>query len=176
VERQRSLLDDSTGAEFSRCRTWRYALWRVWGAERADKGKFCAFIGLNPSTADETRDDPTIRRCIGFAKAWGYQGLYMLNLFGFRATDPKAMQAAADPIGPGNDRAIAFYAERCELLVAAWGAGGVFQNRGAEVAAFVRQRGRDLHCLGLTEQRLPRHPLYMPSWTEPQLYAEDPQR
>ena len=102
MAKQRLLFDGAgmeKGARFSESRTHRYALWRIW-----EKGApMVMFVGLNPSTADETQDDPTIRRCIDFAKRWGYGGLYMLNIFAFRATNPKDMKAAADPVGP--DRA-----------------------------------------------------------------------
>lgn len=95
----------SSGAEFSPCRVWRYALWRRW-----DFGSRCnmvAFVGLNPSTADESLDDATIRRCINFAKSWGYDGMYMLNAYAFRATDPRDMKAFHEPIGKDNDCTIA---------------------------------------------------------------------
>ena len=81
-------------AVFSPCRTYRYALSRVWAADKP----YALFIGLNPSTADETLDDPTIRRCIDFAKRWGYGGLVMANLFAYRATDPAVMKRAAEPV------------------------------------------------------------------------------
>lgn len=95
---------------FSEDRAFRYTLWREWDVDSltgcADDlphgHQFAQFIGLNPSTADETRDDPTIRRCIGFAKLWGYGALCMTNLFAFRATKPRDMRQAADPIGPEN--------------------------------------------------------------------------
>ena len=86
-------------AVFSPCRTYRYALSRVWAADKP----YALFIGLNPSTADETLDDPTIRRCIDFAKRWGYGGLVMANLFAYRATNPSEMKAATDPVGVAND-------------------------------------------------------------------------
>ncbi len=84
-------------AHLSICRRYRYALLRRWG-----EGKNAMFIGLNPSTADETADDPTIRRCVSFAKAWGFGGLCMANLFAYRATNPADMLMQADPIGPDN--------------------------------------------------------------------------
>ena len=88
-----------TGAIFSGCRTYRYTLWRSWDRDKGD----VMFIGLNPSTADETLNDPTVRRCINYAKSWGYGGIYMANMFAFRATDPKEMKQAKDPIGYRND-------------------------------------------------------------------------
>ena len=79
------------------------------------------FVGLNPSTADETNDDPTIRRCIAFAREWGYARLHMANLFAFRATEPRDMMNASDPIGPENDKHLLTLANDSILTVAAWG-------------------------------------------------------
>src|SRR5262245_13924770 len=158
-------LDTSTGATFSEYRTYRYQLWRIW-----DKSNpFMNVIGLNPSTADETKDDPTIRRCIGFAKAWGYGGLYVTNLFAFRATKPKDMKKALDPIGPDNDLWIQHTAELCKLVIAAWGENGGFANRDAHVRAMVNR----LHVFRLTpKSRVPEHPLYLPGDLKPVLLSE----
>ena len=103
-----------SGAIFSPCRTWRYTLTRDW---LLGNGERVAFIGLNPSTADETLDDPTIRRCINYAKAWGYSGMTMLNLFGYRATDPEDMKAFREPIGPENDAHIIAEAGKAEEAI-----------------------------------------------------------
>lgn len=109
------------GAKLSDDRLYRYGLWRKWD----DRPKVM-FIGLNPSTADEVEDDPTIRRCIGFANSWGYGGIVVANLFGFRATDPTALQKATDPIGPENDEWLYRLADEAALVVGAWGNGGLF--------------------------------------------------
>ena len=114
-----------SGAKFSPCRTWRYLLWRTWG----DPDRRAMFVGLNPSTADETQDDPTVRRCLGFARAWGFGGLMMTNLFGLRSTDPRGLLAVDDPVGPGNDAAILAQARRCPLVVLAWGNHGRLDDR-----------------------------------------------
>jgi hypothetical protein len=107
------------GADFSECRRYRYALWRHWDWKGPEN---CVmFVGLNPSTADETKNDKTISNCVGFAKKWGYGGIYMLNLFAFRATDPKDMIVQEDPGGPGNAAALAVQASGVGLIVAAWG-------------------------------------------------------
>lgn len=150
------------GAAFSDCRVYRYALWRLWGA-----GPYAAFIGLNPSTADEAKDDPTIRRCIRFARDWGCKGLYMLNIFAFCATDPKAMKAAVDPIGPGNDQALLRYCSdpATRIIVAAWGEHGKHVQRGAAVQNILR--GFRLKCLGKNQSGAPKHPLYVPANFEP---------
>lgn len=165
---QLSLDQELMGAEFSVCRTWRYALWRKWNDQNR---KSCMFIGLNPSTADETADDPTIRRCIRFARDWGCGALYMLNLFGYRATDPKVMMRAGDPIGAGNDAAIVQYAERCSMIVAAWGIHGHLAGRDDHVRRLLRQNEFELRCLGKTKDGFPKHPLYVPASTLPQVYA-----
>lgn len=148
-------------AVFSPCRKYRYALWRKWD-DRLD-AKMVAFIGLNPSTADETQDDPTIRRCIGFAKAWGYGSLCMLNLFAFRATDPKEMLAADDPVGPDNDFTIQRMSLRVDC-VAAWGTHGTHRGRDKAVRGMVE----NLHYLRLTKDGHPAHPLYLPATLTPQ--------
>ena len=106
-----------TDAKLSECRQYRYALWRTWD----DSKPYAMFVGLNPSTADETDDDPTIRRCIVFAKDWGYGGLCMANLFAYRATDPSNMFSAQDPIGPQNDVWLERLAKDAGIVVAAWG-------------------------------------------------------
>jgi hypothetical protein len=121
------------------------------------------FVGLNPSTADAHVDDPTIRRCIGFAEAWGYGRLLVGNLFAFRATRPSALLKARDPIGPENDRYLASMADEADIIVAAWGAHGSFIGRDATVRAMLPK----LHVLRLTKRGQPGHPLYLPSALRP---------
>lgn len=147
-------------AVFSPDRVYRYELWRQWG-----ESPIVAFIGLNPSTADETVDDPTIRRCIGFAKSWGCGGLVMLNLFAYRATDPRQLLIAEDPVGPDNDAHLKSAVARSDMTVAAWGVHGKLQNRGWHVVGMLGE-GAHLQALGLTKDGYPRHPLYLPSATE----------
>ena len=144
---------DGSSAVFSDDRVYRYELRRVWAA-----GPLVAFVGLNPSTADETVDDPTIRRCIGFAKRWGYGGLVMVNLFAFRATDPRVMRAAADPVGPANDEHLERLTGEVDQFVAAWGAGGTYMDRDLAVLPII---GWHLRALGHTKDGHPRHPLYV---------------
>jgi hypothetical protein len=146
-----------SSAEFSSCRTWRYSLRRTWDARRSP----AMFVGLNPSTADETRDDPTIRRCIRFARDWGYGGVVMVNLYAFRATKPTDLHVAAEPVGPGNDEALEEAAAAAGLIVAAWGADpGPHPLQPRRVLRLVRPYG-EVHVLGLTKAGQPRHPLYM---------------
>lgn len=150
----------STGAEFSTCREYRYALWRHWDWQA--HSNCVMFIGLNPSTADEEVNDMTITKCMGFAKRWGYGGIYMLNLFAFKATFPKDMIAADDPVGPGNDEAFGYYRSRVGLVVAAWGsldkrhrARLQWQSRISRVQDCISQ---PIYCLGRTQDGSPRHP------------------
>jgi hypothetical protein len=142
----------ASGASFDG--PYRYLLWRRW-AEAAS----VLFIMLNPSTADAQRDDPTIRRCLGFARAWGFGAVEVVNLFAWRATDPRELRRAADPIGPANDRAIAEAAARNHAIVAAWGVHGVLLERDRQVAALLA--GSRVRCLAHTGTGAPRHPLYV---------------
>lgn len=149
----------SSSAEFSPCGLYRYTLTRQWG-----HGEFVMFVGLNPSTADAMIDDPTIRRCIGFAKTWGFAGLLMGNIFAWRATDPRKMLSAADPVGPGNDTFLRLMASQAALIVAAWGAHGGHLGRDVAVRAMLPR----LHFLRLTKDGHPGHPLYLPKTLRPQ--------
>lgn len=142
---------------------YRYRLWRVW-----DEGlPTCLFVMLNPSTADADRDDPTIRRCVGFAKAWGYGRLDVVNLYAYRATKPDELWSAGDPIGPRNDVVIADAMLDAIHVVVAWGA-----NTGPTTARDVAvlrlaPHPRSIVCLGVTRSGQPRHPLYVPAAIEP---------
>jgi len=125
------------------------------------------FIGLNPSTADEVEDDPTIRRCIGFARSWGYGGLVMTNIFAFRSTDPFFMKKAADPVGPENDKWLGTCAREAELVVAVWGNDGAFGGRSRHVVEMMMGLGVQLMCLVMTKAGEPGHPLYLPGKIRP---------
>lgn len=146
-----------SGACFSPDRVYRYVLWRAWDASRPP----IAVVGLNPSTADETENDPTVRRCIGYAKREGAGGLVMLNLFAFRATDPQVMRGAEDPVGPDNDAFLRCATARTQVVLCAWGAHGAFNGRGRQVEQLLQQFDRPLVCLGRTKEGLPKHPLYI---------------
>jgi hypothetical protein len=148
-----------SGAGFSPCRRWRYTLWRQWSLSSPK----IAFIGLNPSTADETSDDPTVRRCIDFARRWGFGGMYMLNVFAYRSTDPRLLKTAVDPVGPGNRAALLRTCRRSKMTVACWGGWGRLFDRGRTVIELLRDS--PLHCLGVTKGGHPKHPLYLPSET-----------
>ncbi len=146
-------------AAFSRCRNYRYALWRRWAAG----DDFVLIVSLNPSTADHRRDDPTIRRCIGFARDWGYSGLCVANLFAFRATRPEDLKAAARPVGPRNDHWLRRLAAEASLVVGGWGNHGTFMNRAETVRALLPE----LHVLRLNRSGEPAHPLYLPRHLRP---------
>ncbi|MFN0098680.1 MAG: DUF1643 domain-containing protein [Gemmatimonadaceae bacterium] len=152
-----SLLDHrilmQSSAELSQCKRYRYALRRVWDP----KGKVVLFVLLNPSTANARRDDPTLRRCIGFAKSWGFGGLSIGNLFAYRATDPKRLLSARNPIGPQNDAWLKLLAGEAHLVVAGWGEHGKLLARDREVVALI---GRP-KVLATTVSGRPRHPLYL---------------
>src|SRR5678815_1321402 len=105
-----------SGATFSRCRRWRYLLWRKWS-----DGPIANFLMLNPSTADEVQLDPSCTRARLYAERWGFGALVVTNLFGWRATDPDEMKSARDPVGLLNDAAILKAAKEADLVVCAWG-------------------------------------------------------
>ena len=149
---------------FSPCRTYRYALWRQWIGGVG----YAMFIGLNPSTADETHDDPTVRRCIRYVQSWGYEALCMMNIFAYRATDPAIMKRAADPIGPENDQYLKELAEGAGIVVAAWGVHGQHQGRDKQVIAMLPE----LHCLKITGDGCPGHPLYLSKSIKPILWRK----
>lgn len=117
------------------------------------------WIGLNPSTADESQLDPTLTRIRSFSEREGYDGFWMANIFGLRTPYPKEMMAANDPVGPGNDASLKLAAKRCDRIVAAWGNIGEYQDRAEAVVKLFP--GRELWCLGTTKDGHPRHPLYV---------------
>jgi hypothetical protein len=142
-----------SGAVFDETETYRYALWRVW---EPSKPRLC-FVLLNPSTADAKRNDPTIRRCIGFARAWDFGGVEVVNLYAFRATRPVDLFRAADPVGPENDRYLAEAVARAWRVVVGWGNHGAKQDRDAAIFPLLV----NAHCFGITSAGQPRHPLYV---------------
>lgn len=149
---------------FSDCRKFRYTLWRTWNPENLT---YAMFIGLNPSTADETNDDPTVRRCIRFSKDWGYGALCMTNIFAYRATDPREMKAQSNPVGACNDSWLVEIWSRASIVIAAWGVHGEFLGRDKEVF----DRLPNLHCLGTTKAGYPKHPLYLRADEKPREYS-----
>ena len=154
-----------SGAELSPCGTYRYQLWRKWG-----RGPIAVFIMLNPSTADAHEDDPTIRRCIGFARREGCGGLKVVNLYAYRATDPKELiYGGLHP--PAHERtknnsaissALAMAKAHGSPVIAAWGAGvRGFEEEPYVVRGLADRAGVPLMCLGTTNAGHPKHPLYL---------------
>lgn len=176
----------SAGADISPDGRYRYRLWREWrgcashdnwrwlgakdgGGHELGEPKSCLFVMLNPSTADGETDDPTIRRCVGFAKAWRYDLLEVVNLFAHRATDPREilqMGDAAEPYGPRNQAVIERAAQDAGVIVCAWGAHGGHLGQDETVRGWLMDWGAPLMCLGTTKGGFPRHPLYVPSDTK----------
>ncbi len=152
-------------AKLSRCKNYRYVLSRVWD----ESLPYVNFIGLNPSIADAHIDDPTLRRCMAFARDWDYGGVYTTNLFAWRATDPAVMKQADDPIGPQNNRWIRKTANDAGIIIAAWGNHGSYRNRAAQVIDFLP----NVFCLKVTSKQQPAHPLYMPKTQTPSPYLPD---
>ncbi|OZD74878.1 DUF1643 domain-containing protein [Rhodococcus sp. 05-339-2] len=138
---------------------YRYTLRRVWG-----DGLWLTFVMLNPSTADASQDDPTIRRCCGFARTLGYDGIHVVNLYAYRATKPQDLWTVDDPIGPENNTALRVALGRPGLVLAAWGA-NARPDRVREVAAM--PGANRLSCLGITKDGAPRHPLYLSADSKP---------
>lgn len=156
-------LGHASVAELSPCRKYRYSLERIWDPYNGN----CCFIGLNPSTADHKEDDATIRVCTNFAKRWGYGSLTMVNLFAFRATKPKELLTAIDPIGLETQRYIDRAVSEANLIIAAWGAHEMARHRGHDTFKRIT-RCRVVHCLATTKSNHPRHPLRIPRETKPQ--------
>ena len=156
----------SGAVEISPCDEYRYALWRREDSLFAGGGQLL-FVMLNPSTADADADDPTIRRCRGFAQRLGYGTLAVANLYAFRATSPADLHDAADPVGPENDEWIDKLADEADRIIVAWGADvGPIADR----AERVLHRLGEVDALGLTASGQPRHPLYLRSDAEPVAY------
>jgi hypothetical protein len=154
-----------SGATFSPDGLYRYHLWRLWG----DREHRCVFVGLNPSTADAARDDPTIRKCAGFAKRWGFGAVDVVNVFAWRSTKPVGILRAADPVGPDNDEAIAHVLEGASRVVWAWGQHSTAVRRLVKGRLSVSAqrwvaipKACNAGILGRALDGSPRHPLMLP--------------
>lgn len=119
-------------------------------------------VMLNPSTADEFKNDPTVERCCRRARMWGYDRLDVVNIFALRSTDPKGLYQCDDPVGADNDAAILDAAKQADLTVAAWGNHGQLQGRGQAVLSLLQNAGVELHVLKMSKVGEPVHPLYQP--------------
>ncbi|MDS0280056.1 DUF1643 domain-containing protein [Halomicroarcula sp. S1AR25-4] len=157
------LSDDRADAVLSEDRQYRYRLSRTWDTEKPT----IAFVMLNPSTADETEDDPTIRRCLGFAEDWGYGSLLVGNLFAYRTSDPADLRDVDDPVGPENDQHLRDICDEADKVIVAWGTDGDLHDRERE---FVEKLDVDLYALDTTKDGHPNHPLYQPADAEPELF------
>jgi hypothetical protein len=158
----------SQGAVLSFDGRYRYRLWRAWESGALSS---VVFLMLNPSTADADVDDPTIRKCIGFAKRWSFRRLEVVNLFAWRATNPKEVLRVEEPVGRENDQTIL---ERClaaEWVIAAWGSEKFAVQRARLVTASLTGAGIHLRCLRKSKDGHPWHPLYVPYGTMPITYA-----
>ncbi len=175
------LFGDTGGATFSPCRKYRYHLWRrlveVASHDEATAHRLnaVAFLMLNPSTADEVESDPTVTRCINYARAWGYQRLDVINLFAWRSTDPEGLSEPADPVGhPDNDRMILWTAQNADI-VCAWGGGKpkvakLVKTRAVRVRTLLA--GAELTALRVSAKSgQPWHPLYLPGDLKPEAFA-----
>jgi hypothetical protein len=143
--------------------SYRYRLRRDW--DLSEPRSLVNFIMLNPSTADAETDDPTVRRCIGFAKAWGFNGLRVTNLYGLRSTDPRLLRTDPEPIGAENNFYIGATALASDLVVAAWGVRG--GRRAVKVLELIKDLEVDLKAIHLTKSGHPSHPLYLPATCRP---------
>lgn len=160
-------------AELSPCGVYRYTLTRQW-----NDGERVAFLMLNPSTATATDDDPTIRKCVGFAKRWGYGSLVITNLFALRSTDPSKITRVTDPIGPLNDYWTLRALNGCRELVCAWGCGEQLRYRTSyRPKAILGQISTaygdvmPITCLGRRKDGHPRHPARLGYTTPREAFA-----
>jgi len=154
-------------AIISECGQYRYKLTRTWGEEKS-----AVFVMLNPSTADASEDDATIRRCIGFAKKWHCGGLIVVNLFAYRATKPTELLSASDPQGPDNFVHVFNAAQGAQFIVCAWGAHSNLNGQDKKIIACMRRATNMAHlvCLGTTKYGHPKHPLYLPKDADIEFY------
>ncbi|NCM96838.1 MAG: hypothetical protein AUK60_05215 [Rhodobacteraceae bacterium CG2_30_10_405] len=166
ISRSHQKADAASVAVYSPCERYRYLLTRTWDTARPK----LLFTMLNPSTATEVQNDPTVERCERRARALGFGAFRVTNIFAFRATDPRVMRAEANPVGPGNDQALIESALWADQVICAWGGHGAHLGRGRQVETLLRATGCPLHHLGLTRDGQPRHPLYLAYATQPQLW------
>lgn len=150
---------------FSPCDKYRYRLRQIWG-----DGPLQCYLMLNPSTADLNANDPTVERVERRARASGFAGLEVINLFAYRATDPQDMLAQQEPVGPDNDQHIIEAAKSCGQLVLGWGNHGQHMNRGRNVIEMLLQHDIQLFCLKVNNDGYPAHPLYIGYEATPKPY------
>lgn len=152
---------------------YRYSLSQSWGPPFAwSPEHYMAWVMLNPSTGDATKDDQTLRRCRHFAQMWGYRAMRVVNLYGLRSTDPSVLFEELDPVGPFNNRWITEVMKCTDFVVAGWGAQAP-ELRVREVLDLAKAQGRTLYCLGTTASGQPRHPLRLANNTQPEVWTRD---
>ena len=154
-------------AIYSACEKYRYSLTRVWNP----KGPRVMFVMLNPSTASEVQNDPTVERCERRARHLGYGAFRVTNIFAWRATDPRKMRAASEPIGPQNKETLTEGGAWADHIIAAWGVHGSHLDQGPRVAKDLAQMSVPLFHLGLTKAGHPRHPLYLSYAQQPEIWT-----
>lgn len=152
-----------SGAKFSKCKLYRYALWRIWNKTKQEESdtKMLLFLMLNPSTADEIKNDPTVERCEIRAKEYGFDGLFVANIFAFRSTDPAGLKTTKDPVGPYNDYWIKNLAYLSHQIICGWGNHGKYKDRGKQVCKMLRDNGYLPYALQINRDGSPKHPLYI---------------
>ncbi len=164
ITRSHTKGDAPSTAVYSDCECYRYSLTRIWDVA----GRKALFVMLNPSTATEVQNDPTVERCERRARALGFGAFQVTNIFAWRDTDPRKMRAAIDPVGPENDAAILAGVNWADQIIAAWGTHGAHLDRGPAVERLLRGTGRPLFHLGLTKDGHPKHPLYIAYTQQPE--------
>ncbi|SEN03319.1 DUF1643 domain-containing protein [Palleronia pelagia] len=164
IERSHQKGDAASVARYSDCEGYRWDLTRVWDTD----GPRALFVMLNPSTATEVQNDPTVERCERRARAQDFGAFRVCNIFAWRSTDPKGLRKVDDPVGPENDAAILEGADWADRVICAWGTHGALLDRGPAVERLLRDRGHALHHLGLSKAGHPKHPLYIGYGVAPQ--------
>lgn len=155
------------GAIIDETGKYRYQLWRIWDETKP----LVVFIMLNPSTADANEDDPTIRRCMNYARSWGYGGIKVVNLFAYRATDPKELSKVVDPVGPDNHlHVISALNESNGIVIAAWGAKASKIKTSYKILDILKFHS-NICCLERTKDGFPKHPLYLKADLKPVKWA-----
>ena len=167
ITRSHTKGDAPSIAVYSDCELYRYSLTRVWDPA----GTKVAFVMLNPSTATEVQNDPSVERCECRARTLGFGGFRVTNIFAWRDTDPRNMRAAKSPIGPKNDVIIQESCTWADQVIAAWGNHGAYLNRGAQVTELLRSSSKPLLHLGLSKQGHPKHPLYISYTQNPKIWT-----
>ncbi|TDK46252.1 DUF1643 domain-containing protein [Antarcticimicrobium luteum] len=169
ITRSHTKGDAPSTAVYSDCERYRYSLTRIWNPQ----GRRALFVMLNPSTATEVQNDPTVERCERRARALGFGAFRVTNIFAWRDTDPRAMRRADDPVGPENDAAILDGAAWADQVIAAWGTHGAHLDRGPRVEALLRGTGAPLYHLGLSKDGHPKHPLYIAYARQPESWGPE---